>query len=439
MRLPALARRVLRDELARGSAINVVATGAQAVLAIAAAAVAARTLGPAGVGVVAIGLLLIEFVSVVDNFPSQGFVRDYAAEPTPAKLATVLVTKGALGLAATLVLLAAAPLVARAFDVPVTVPLLFALIPTTSIVSSVAIMAWEARRDMLRRTATPLAEAVVRLALYALVATAPVIPLGAVDAISVATVAASASASLAALFLVPSLAIGAFDARKAREYLSFGLRSQSTGVLQKIIFWFDIVLIDLVWGHATQGLYKTAYGLMAFLTLAGTSVVVMLYPTLARAFTLGDAGAVRAAMSRGSFLTVGVALPLALVLVAIPGLVLETIMGPEFLPAAWMLRALAFVGLLAVAILPFDAYFAAVNKPGLSLRLALLQVATNVVLNLVLVPRYGPAGAIAATGATFLVGLAAAIGLYRSLGAPFPRWRDVVTGGEPEPGPRAPE
>ena len=414
------------DALARGASINLVCTGGQAVVSLLATLIAASFLGPGGIGILSLGLLLAEFTSTVDNLPSQGFVRDHAGRPSDRQVGTILVTKGLLGAASTVVLLLLSPWLAIWLDVPVVVPRVFALIPTTSILSSVAVMTWEARRQMTRRNITPLAEGVTRLALYSLVAAGVAAPFAPVTSLAIMTVLASLTASLVGAYLLRHASWRGFDAGLARAWLSFGLRTQGTGVMQKTIFWFDILLIDLFLGHATQGLYKSAYQLVAYLALGASTVTIMMYPSLAAAQAVGDERALRATFSRAWFYSLGVALPGVVILAAAPDLVVRVLLGEAFAPAAWMLRALALLFVPAIALLPFEQFFPAIGRPGTGLVLAIVQVVTNVSLNLALIPPFGVMGAIVATAATFTIGLALAAVLFRRAGHDLPRWRDVA-------------
>ncbi len=419
-------RRLLREDLARGASVNMLFMVMNGALGIFAGIVAARTLGPGGVGVLSIGFLLAEFASIVDNLPTVGFVREYSHDPDPRKVATVLAVKGALGMTVTAALLVLAQPISILFDVPVSVPLVFAFIPTTSIVSSVAQMAYEARRDMARRNGPMTVESVTRVGLYALVAVSPWLPVPPLEAIALATLAGSFTGTLAGLYFIPTRNWRAYDARLAREYVSFGARTQASGALNKIIFWFDIMLIDLVLGHELQGLYRTAFTMMSYLALAAGTVSIMVFPSIAQAHAAGRREEVRRTLSLGFYYGVGITLPLALVLFTFPRFILGSLFGPEFLDAAWMLRGLALLGVGAAAILPFEAFLPAVNRPDLTLRLSVLMVVVNTVLNLALVPRIGVAGAIVATGATFGAGIALGAYYVRSLGYSLPRWRDVA-------------
>ena len=421
-----MVRGLLKDELARGTFVNILFIGTQAAITLVSSLIAARYLGPEGIGIVAIGLLLAEFVSVFDNLASQGFIRDHAADPRPEKVATILGTKAVLGLLATAILLAISPLVADVFEVPLVIPLTFSFIPTASIVSSVALMSWEAQRDMRRRNLTTLAEAVARLGIFALVAFAVTLPFSREAAISFGTLAASCLASVVGAATAPSLSLKGFSRTKAMEYIRFGLRSQGTGALHKVIFWFDIILIDLYFGHFVQGLYKTAYVLMSNVVMATSAVSIMMYPTIAKAVGNGDAEKARRTFSLGAFYAFIIATPFILAFLAVPEWLLETLTGPEYLDAAWILRAFGAVGILIALLVPFETYFPAIGRPDLGLRVAAIQVAVNVALNLILVPIVGVGGAVIATAACFGAGLIASVVIMRRLRHELPRFTDLT-------------
>jgi O-antigen/teichoic acid export membrane protein len=421
-----MVRRLLKDELARGTMVNMAFIGAQAAITLVSSLIAARYLGPEGIGIVAIGLLLAEFVSVFDNLASQGFIRDHAADPQPSKIATILGTKALLGVVATVGLLAISPLVSRAFNVPVVIPLSFAFIPVASIASSVALMSWEAQRDMKRRNLTTLAEAIARLGIFSLIAFIVVLPFSREAAIAFGTLTGSCIASVVGAATAPSLSLKGFDRKKAIEYMRFGLKSQSAGALYKVIFWFDIILIDLYFGHYVQGLYKTAYVLMSNIVMATSAVSIMMYPTIAKAVAARDNEKARHTFSLGAFYAFIVATPFVVAFLLFPEWLLRTLTGPEYLEAAWILRAFGGVGILIALLVPFEVYFPAIGRPDLALRVALVQVTVNVGLNLILVPQIKVAGAVIATAACFGAGLVTSVIIMRKLRHELPRFTDLA-------------
>lgn len=402
-------------ELARGSLVNLGFAVANSALALLATIFAGNALGPAGIGVLTLGFLVLEFAGMLDNLGTAGFLRDYAAEPHPGKLATVLRLKLLLGAGTAILLALAAMPLALALDIPATLLLLFALIPVTSIVSSVAQMLHEARRHPWRRNSPGTVEAVAKAALYGafwLLLDAG----GDVILFAWGAVLASVVGAAAGSLLVPSYRLRGWEPARSRSYLSFGLVNQATGVLKKTLFWVDILLIDiLLASHYQQGLYRVAYSVMAFVPFFAGTVGIFLYPAIAEASQRGDTERVRELLRRSLQYVLLIAAPLALGALAFAVPVLR-LFGPAFLEATWMLQALALVSLLPSLLVPFEALFPAIDRPRVSLRITGAMAAVNVALDLVLIPPWGPAGAIVGTTCALLLGLALSVAAARRLG-----------------------
>jgi O-antigen/teichoic acid export membrane protein len=411
----ALARRLLGGELARGSAVNLAFAVGNAALAFVASVFAGNALGPAGVGVLALGLFVLDLAGMLDNMGSAGFMRDYAAAEDPVKLATIFRLKVALGVGTAALMVVIAPLLAPALKIPAQLLLVFALVPITSILSTLATMVHESRRRPWRRCAPGTAEAAVKAALFGGFWLTLGIR-GDVLAYAWAAVGASVVGALVGALLLPRPRpeLAQRDLRDA--YLEFGLQAQAAQFLQKLLFWIDILLIDvLLNSHYQQGLYRTAYSVMAFVPLFAGTVAVFLFPAISEASHLGNTARVRELLRRSFETVLVIALPMtaAAILLARPAL---RLFGPEFVAADWILRALAVIALLPSLLVPFQALFPALGKPGVLLRISAAMLAANAALDLLLIPQWGVAGALVAATATFALGLVLSVVAARRLG-----------------------
>jgi len=402
-------------ELARGSVVNLGFAVVNAAMAFAATVFAGRALGPAGVGVLALGFFVLDLAGMLDNLGSAGFMRDYAAGEEPRKLATVLRLKVLLGLGtAGLMAVLAWPL-SVALSVPLELLLLFAAVPLTSIPSSVATMVHESRRRPWRRSTPGTSEAAVKLAMYA----GLWLIVGASSGVmhyAWAALAASLGGALVGAVLIPPARLRDWDPGTAKSYLHFGLAAQAAGFLQKLQFWTDILLIDLLLqSHYQQGLYRTAYSVMAFIPLFAGTVAVFLFPAMSEASQLGDAARVRSLLRKsfGAVLAIAVPMALAALLLARPAL---RLFGPDFLDADWMLRGLAIIALLPALLVPFQALFPALGRPGISMGITAAMVALNVVLDLALIPVIGVLGALISSGCAFGAGLVLSFAAAQRMG-----------------------
>jgi len=420
-------RALLRDELARGAAVNLGFTAVNTLLALVGGVLLARYLGPAGIGIVSLGVLVLEFGSVLDNIPTGGFIREYSQGATREKFATALALRIGLGLLTAALLALSAPFLAPVLDIPVYLLLLLALVPLTSVISSMAIIVWEARRNPWRRNLPGTSEAAVRVVLIVLALWGVAVVDDPILTAAAITVLASLAGALVGLPLLPGLSTKGFEAERARGYVRFGMTAQFTSVLNKVVFWIDILIIDLLMGHYTQGLYRTAYSVMAFVPLFVMSVGIFAGPSVSERHGANDHRAIERLVSRSFFYGFAIAIPLVVGALVFAEPVLG-IFGPEFAEAAWVLRGLALVALLVTAIQPFEFAFPAVNRPGLAVRILLVEVIVNVALDLLLIPFYGVLGALIATAAAYVCGLVVALLTYRQLGYALPRLSHLRAG-----------
>jgi O-antigen/teichoic acid export membrane protein len=438
----AAAKSFFLHEIGRGTAMNLGFALANAVVTFATSVFTGRAFeavmgqqAPAGVGVLSLGFLVLEFAGILDNFATSGFIRDYATGADPGKFWTIVPLKFGIGITTTTILLLTASPLASYFRIPVALLVILALVPTVSSLSSIATMFYESQRIAEKRWVPGTAEAVVKLLLYAAfwaglyldMLGRPMDGTSVVLGMAILAIVASASGSVAGLLLLPRVPRAKFDWARAKRYLRFGLRTQTTGALSKVIFWGDILLIDIFLGLYDQGLYRTAYAVMAFVPLFAGTVSIFLYPALSEAAHRNDHERVRGLFLRSFRYALVIAAPLifAAVLLAKPALYL---FGGGFENGAWILQGLAVISVLPAIEVPFDALFPALGRPDITIQMQAVMAVVNVGLDVLLIPgfswngipvapRLEIAGALWATGIAFVCGLTVAfIQAYR-LGA----------------------
>lgn len=403
----ALVQAFLGGEVGRGTVVNLGFAVANAALAILTAIFMGNALGPAGVGILSLGFLVLEFAGMIDNLGTGGFMRDYAGEAAPGKLATVLRIKLALGLATAVAMILLAPVLGPALDVPWQLLVILGVIPATAVLSSVATMVHEARRHPWKRNTAGTIEAVVKVILYG----GFWVTYGARGDVLLyawGAVLASAAGAVIGAVLLPSFRLSPWEPARAKKYLAFGLAIQASGALSKLIFWGDILVIDWFLGHYQQGLYRTAYGVMAFVPLFAGTVGLFLFPAFSEAAHRNDNARVRHLFHTSFVYVLAIALPIVAIvlLFAEPAL---RLFGPGFTDAAWVLRWLCLIAIMPALLVPFDTLFPAMDHPWAGVRITSVMAVVNLVLDVVLVAWIGVAGALVATAVAFLVGLGLAV------------------------------
>ncbi len=395
----------------------------------------AAYLGPQGLGAFAVGMLAVESALVFVHLPGIAFVREFAAVERKEALATVAAIKLILAIpAAGALALLASPL-ADIFKVPPGMFHILALVPLTTVFSSIAVMVFESRRKMVRRNLPVIAESAGRLvAILAVLATGFVLG---------STVETAALVWLVGT--IPSVAVALALARfptprgmhfgKAREYFAFGWKTTLAQFLQKQLMWIGTLAILLFYVGTTpdfaqelSGLFKVAFSLMFYIVTFGTAVIIMVYPMMSRAFAIKDPAErnreAHRLFSLAFYYEALIAIPLAVALVLGAPFAFEFLL-PDFQAAAPFAQALAFAGVLLAMTLPAAALLPAANRPDLILRLFLVELAVAIALNGFLVPQTGVPwggawGAVIADWGAAVVGFVYAHLLVRGLGLPFP-------------------
>jgi len=156
------------------------------------------------------------------------------------------------------------------------------------------------------------------------------------------------------------------------------------------------VIISLLLGEAAVGIYAAAAQLQIPLTLVGSTVGAGLFPVMVRAYDRGVSILANAA-SRAVEMIVAVLLPAVVGLVMLADELLALIYGGEgFAESTDVLRLVAWAGLaMAVASILGRALVSA-DKELTTLRIAIVNTATQIFLAVALTIRFGVTGAAAA-------------------------------------------
>ena len=166
---------------------------------------------------------------------------------------------------------------------------------------------------------------------------------------------------------------------------------------------------------AAQTGYYTLAGMLAkapyfiFLGLSAT-----LFPTLVHSLSEGRPEQARSHIKQALLMLSILAIPLAIVGSTASGTIISVCFSDTYLPAAHILSVLIIGSTFFTYLITLSAIMVADNKPYLMLGIVVPLIALNFVLNLKLIPAYGPVGAAWGTTITTMIGLvAAAAFVYR--------------------------
>ena len=175
-----------------------------------------------------------------------------------------------------------------------------------------------------------------------------------------------------------------------------------------IRFRIDTVMLSLMKGDAAVGLYNAAYKILNISVVAPGIFMASIFPVMSQYYNKSTSSFNIAYEKSFKFL-IAIALPMALAVTLLSGPIINLIYGVEFAGSADALRILIWAAVsMYVSMLVGNVYVAA-NKQMLSMKITIVSVILNIILNLILIPRYSYLGASATTVVSEVFGLSLGI------------------------------
>jgi O-antigen/teichoic acid export membrane protein len=205
------------------------------------------------------------------------------------------------------------------------------------------------------------------------------------------------------------LVLSRVDAGRLVEAVRFGIRAWIGSLARFLNFRTDQILMGFLASEAALGVYAVAVNASEVLLYLPAAMATALLPAAARA----DVG-LRTEHALRAFRSAALVTAVAGIAAALVGpLLLPAIFGESFsasvAPFLWLLPGA--LGFVSVAV--FSYALVAGSAPGLSSVGPLAALVVGVVLDLVLIPRFGASGAAAAASTAFLAGGCAALAAFR--------------------------
>lgn len=185
-------------------------------------------------------------------------------------------------------------------------------------------------------------------------------------------------------------------------HFRFGRRSFLSGSVAELNTRVDVLMLGLFLDEARVGIYSLASMVAEGIAMLGYAVRENVNPLLPAICEAEDWDELRRLAGRVVLRTyVGLALA---GLVAIAGFPVVVWIAGEGFSESWLVFSILVGGLvLSGGFLPFNMFLVQAGMPRAHTLLKVLVLASNVVLNLILIPPFGVWGAALATGASFLL------------------------------------
>jgi O-antigen/teichoic acid export membrane protein len=248
---------------------------------------------------------------------------------------------------------------------------------------------------------------VINKAAYLLaIVAAGMLGLGLYGFIYAAIIAAMLSAGLSAYWAAKQLRLR--PQFHLNHWKAMAVMSLPLGIIQIInmlYYKIDSIMLSVMRSPAEVGLYAIAYGIIDVVVSVPSMFMTSLMPTLATATKAQLQSIVQRAFELLAFFAVPIAIGGALLSREVILLISSNAFIGAATPFAILVVGAAFSYLNSV----FGFASVALNKQGRLLKVSIITIILNVLINLLLIPRYGVTGAATATLITEIV---ACIGVY---------------------------
>jgi O-antigen/teichoic acid export membrane protein len=233
---------------------------------------------------------------------------------------------------------------------------------------------------------------------------------------------------MASIAATRGLRIG-FDRRSGTLMLRLALPLAGTLVLNYLYFRLDLLLLSWLKNDVEVARYGLAYRVLEGLMVLPTYVMLALFPSLAR--SEGDHPRLASTVGAALGGLEAIALPMAALLAIFSPEIVVLLGGHKYADAAPVLAILAVA--LGISYLNgvFGNALVALGHQRRLLWLTMATLAINLIVNLALIPPWGPVGAATAVVVSEIVALAVVRGFYvRTVGPPSspPHSRIAIAG-----------
>lgn len=193
-----------------------------------------------------------------------------------------------------------------------------------------------------------------------------------------------------------------FDRETVRKLLRLCPAFLLIGIFATLYWRIDILMLSRMRPIEDVGLYGAAYRLFNFALLIPASLSLALYPQMTRLMQHDQDQLIRLGKIALRYL-IALTLPIAVALTFIGKDALLLLFGADFQAAASTVTVLAWA-LIPYGVVRYNAYLLfAADRQSIDLIINVMMSLLNVVMNLILIPRYGHLGAAAATLCSILI------------------------------------
>jgi O-antigen/teichoic acid export membrane protein len=215
----------------------------------------------------------------------------------------------------------------------------------------------------------------------------------------------------------PDRSLGNGFETHAWTWLQNALPFLGNGILFVINTQADTLLLGYFRGSESAGIYQVGTRGAQLVVLSLGAIATAMQPRLAGLHVAGDRRGINRIVTSTTRLAFVTAMAGALFLLAFGASLIRSFFGIGFISAASVLYILVFARLINASVGSLGPYLAMTGKEHLMLKGLAVEAIMNIVLNILLIPRWGLNGSAFATGISMsIVNLVQAIYIFRRWG-----------------------
>jgi len=215
-----------------------------------------------------------------------------------------------------------------------------------------------------------------------------------------------AAAGIMVWWLMPFLRGGEVEPKSTWRLFTTAFPYGLMALLAILYFRVDVIMLAGMRGTGEAGQYNAAYRLFEAGLIIPAALTGALFPLMSRQLAALEKSKLAASFSQAVKFLVVLALPAAVACTFYSGWLTELLFGPDYGQAGRVLIVLSWSWLFFFINAPVGNLLAASDLMPRIVPWAAANTGLNIVLNLWLIPRYGPVGAALATLASEIVALA---------------------------------
>ncbi|MBU2565591.1 MAG: flippase [Candidatus Thermoplasmatota archaeon] len=216
------------------------------------------------------------------------------------------------------------------------------------------------------------------------------------------------------LFFFRGYPISRPDKEYFKSYFAFALPTMLVSAIAVVSTNIDRVMIGYFWSAEDVGFYFSAQKIAFFVLAISTSVGALLFPTISSYHAKNQFSDIRRTVTLALRYASMVVCPIIVFIIVFRKPVIDVALSSAFYPAAPVLVVLLIYVLIVSLSNPYALMVTGMNRPGLAAKAGFIVCVTNIVLNILFIPKNGTLsifGINGSTGAAIATAISGFIGL----------------------------